>query len=233
MRMGELSRIGFAVVGLILAGGVAWPNAHAQNAAPPKPGQAPVQLVQPTGPNQQTPPITVTLKDALDRARKLDPGTASAEGDEKSAHDDRLQARNALLPTFIASSQFLNTQGNGVTTDGRFVTNDGVHVYREWLEFHQDLSPATLMGTGIHRADAAEALARAKAEIARRGLTVTVTKDYYALAVAQRKYATAQQALDEAQHFLDISQAQEREGQAAHSDSVKAQIQYPAAGDGV
>jgi outer membrane protein TolC len=55
---------------------------------------------------------------------------------------------------------------------------------------------------------------------------VTVTKDYYALAVAQRKYATAQQALDEAQQFLNISQAQEREGQSAHSDSVKAQIQY-------
>ncbi len=94
------------------------------------------------------------------------------------------------------------------------------------LEFHQDLSPASFDGHGHHRADAAEALARAKAEIARRGLTVTVTKDYYALAVAQRKYATAQQALDEAQHFLDISQAQEREGQSAHSDVVKAQIQF-------
>jgi outer membrane protein TolC len=185
-----------------------------------------VQLRQPPGTDQGSAPITVTLKDALDRARKLDPGTVSALGDVKSAHDDRLQARNALLPTFSASSQYLNTEGNGVTTDGRFVTNDGVHVYREWLVFHQDLSPATLMGTGIHRADAAEALARAKAEIARRGLTVTVTKDYYALAVAQRKYATAQQALDEAQHFLDISQAQEREGQSAHSDVVKAQIQY-------
>ena len=104
MRMGKLSRIVFAVVGLILAGGVLWPNAYAQTAAPPKPEQAPVQLVQPSGPNQQTPPITVTLKDALDRARKLDPATASAEGDEKSAREDRLQARNALLPQFTATS---------------------------------------------------------------------------------------------------------------------------------
>jgi outer membrane protein TolC len=226
MRMGNLSRTFFAVVGLILAGGVLRPNACAQTAAPAKPEQAPLQLVQPSGPNQQTPPITVTLKDALDRARKLDPTTASAAGDEKSAREDRLQARNALLPQFSVTSVYWNTEGNGATTDGRFVTNDGVHVYRDWVVLHQDLSPASLMRTGYHRAEAAEALARAKSEIARRGLTVTVTKSYYALAVAQRKYATAQQALDEAQQFLNISQAQEREGQAAHSDVVKAQIQY-------
>jgi len=227
--MGKASRFRmsiFAAAGITVALAALWPSAYAQTTAPPTRERPPVQLAQPPGPNQASAPITVTLKDALDRARKLDPGTVSALDDVKSAHDDRLQARNALLPTFSASSQYLNTEGNGVNTDGRFVTNDGVHVYREWLVFHQDLSPATLMGTGIHRADAAEALARAKAEIARRGLTVTVTKDYYALAVAQRKYATAQQALDEAQHFLDISQAQEREGQSAHSDVVKAQIQY-------
>ena len=32
-----------------------------------------VQLVQPSGPGQATPPTTVTLQDALERARKLDP----------------------------------------------------------------------------------------------------------------------------------------------------------------
>jgi outer membrane protein TolC len=168
----------------------------------------------------------VTLKDALDRARKLDPATTSADGDAKGAREDRLQARNALLPQFSATSQYLNTQGDGATPNGRYVTNDGIHVYRDWVVLHQDLSPANLVRTGYHRAEAAEALARAKSEIARRGLSVTVTKNYYALAVAQRKYATAQQALDQAQQFLNISQAQEREGQAAHSDVVKAQIQY-------
>jgi outer membrane protein TolC len=226
MRMGKSSRVVIAVVGLILASGVFWPGAYAQNAAPPKQEEAPVQLVQPTGPNQQTPPTTVTLKDALDRARKLDPATASAESDQKDAREDRLQARNAFLPQFSVTSVYWNTEGDGKTTDGRFVTNDGVHVYEDWVVLHQDLSPASFMRTGYHHAQAAEAMARAKLEIARRGLTVTVTKDYYALAVAQRKYATAQQALDEAQRFLNISQAQEREGQAAHSDSVKAQIQY-------
>ncbi len=55
---------------------------------------------------------------------------------------------------------------------------------------------------------------------------MTVTKNYYGLVVAQRKYATAQAGLDQAKKFLDITQGSEKQGQAAHSDSVKAEIQY-------
>ncbi len=93
---------------------------------------------------------------------------------------------------------------------------------------HQDLSPGTLMGTAVGRARALEAAARARAEIARRGLAVTLTKAYYALVGAQRKYATAQLSLDQARRFLTISQDLERGGEAAHSDVVKAQLQYNA-----
>ena len=82
------------------------------------------------------------------------------------------------------------------------MTNDGVHVYRSWGMLHEDLSPDNYLGTGIGaRAD--EAVAKAQAEIAKRGPTVTVTKDYYALASAQRKYAAAQEALDTAKQFFD------------------------------
>jgi len=80
----------------------------------------------------------------------------------------------------------------------------------------------------VERASALEAAARARAEIARRGLSVTVTKAYYALVGAQRKYATAQLSLDQAGRFLTISQDLERGGEAAHSDVVKAQLQYNA-----
>jgi len=221
--MGKWSPV--VLAGLCMfAGGTFQADLHAQAEGAPKSEQG-IQLVQPPGQNQQTPPITVTLKDALDRARGLDPASASAQSDEKSAREDKLQARNALLPQFTASSQYLNTEGNGATPDGRFVTEDGIHVYREWIVLKQDLSPASFTRTSYHRAEAAEAVARAKTEIARRGLTVTVTKAYYALAVAQRKYATAQQALDEANRFLGIAQAQERQGQAPHSDVIKAQVQ--------
>jgi outer membrane protein TolC len=44
----------------------------------------------------------------------------------------------------------------------------------------------------------------------------------------QRKYATAQLALDQAQRFVTITQDLERGGEVPHSDVVKAQIQYNA-----
>lgn len=219
----------FCIVVLGLMVGLVLPisRAAAQETAPAPSGESDVQLLQPQGPGQATPPTTVTLQDALERARKLDPTLIGAVSDAKSAHEDRLQARNAMLPTIDATTQYLGTQGNGgKISDGRFVTNDGIHVYRAWGVYHQDLSPGLLLGTGYTKAKAAEALANAKSEIARRGLAVTVTKNYYALVVAQRKYATAQAGLDQAKHFMDITQGAERQGQAPHSDAVKAEIQY-------
>jgi outer membrane protein len=177
---------------------------------------------------ESAPPVTITLRDALDRARKNDPQYLAALGDARIAREDSIQARAAMLPTVSDASAFLNTQGTGVpgVAEGRFVTNDGVHVYRQWAVLHEDLSPNTYLLGGVHRAAVGEAIAKAKSEIARRGLTVTVNKTYYALAAAERKYATAQQAFDQTQQFFKRTQDIERAGQAAHSDVVKAEIQY-------
>jgi outer membrane protein TolC len=79
---------------------------------------------------------------------------------------------------------------------------------------------------GYSHAPAAEAMARARAEIASRGLTVTVTKNYYALIVVQRKYAIAQQAFEQAQHVLTITKERENGGEAAHSDVIKSELQF-------
>jgi len=68
-------------------------------------------------------------------------------------------------------------------------------------------------------------VARAKAEIAGRGLVVTVVQGYYGLIAAQRKYANAQVAATEAQHFLGLSQKLENGGEVAHADVIKAKIQ--------
>jgi outer membrane protein len=144
----------------------------------------------------------------------------------KLAHEDRVQARAALLPSANYTMQYLGTQGNGVLPSGRFVTNDGVHVYRVWGVFHQALSADTLTLAPYHRAEAAEALAQAQQEIAYRGLTVTVTQAYYGLVVAERKYADAQQSRDQAQRSLEISRELEKEGQVAHSDVISFQIQF-------
>jgi len=171
------------------------------------------------------PPLTLTLQDALDRAKTNAPLVAAAINEANSAREDVVQARAALRPTVSFLSEYLNTQGNGKIPSGRFVSNDGVHLYRDWAVVRQDFT-AAILRTGPKRATEAEALAVAKADIARRGLAVTVTRAYYALLASQRKYATAQLALDQARRYLELSQALERGGEVAHSDVVKSELLY-------
>ncbi len=183
-----------------------------------------IQLAQPGSPGQAA-PLTLTLKDALESARQNDATYLGAVTDARNAHEDRIQARAALLPAVSSTTQELLTKGGSILETGRFVTNDGVHVYRGWGVLHEDLSPNFFTLNGYRRASAAEALAQARAEIATRGLTVTVTQYYYGLLVAQRKYGTAQQSRDQAQQFFKISQDREKGGEAAHADVIKAEIQ--------
>ena len=208
--------------------GVQEDNPQAQQpglpAAPPATG-SPV-LLQPETTGQTGPPVTITLQDAIARAGQNYVQYLSAVTDAKIAHEDRLQARDSLLPSISYSQQYLGTQGNGKLASGRFVTNDGVHVYRVWGVVHQEFPAGFFTLSPYKRAIAAAAIAQAKAEIARRGLTVTVNSLYYGLIVSQRQYATAQQALDQAQHFLKISQELERGGEVARSDVIKAQLQF-------
>lgn len=170
-------------------------------------------------------PVTLTLKDALALAEENDPAVLAATRDAISALEDRRQARAALYPSLSGRSEYLGTQGNGILASGRFVTNDGVHVYREWAIVHQDLSAGFWSRSGVRRAEVAAALARARAEIVRRGLEATVTRNYYALIATQRKYATAQTSLDHARRSLAISQELERGREVAHSDVVRSQLQ--------
>ena len=189
------------------------------------PQEVSIELEQAASPGDLGPPVTITLHDAMDGARKNYAQYLSAVTDAKVAHEDTVQARDALLPSVGFTQQYLNTQGNGTLPSGRYVTNDGVHVYRVWGVFHQEMPAGFFTFSPYHRAAAAAALAQAKAEIARRGLIVTVTKLYYALIIAQRKYATAEQTLAQAQRFLDTTQKLESGGEVAHSDVIKAHLQ--------
>ena len=198
----------------------------AQSAESPRAVDGDLQLAQPTDPRQASPHVTITLADALDRAEKNDAQYSAAVTDAKIAREDRVQMRAAGLPSLGLQSSALLDQGNGKIPTGRYVTQDGVHVYRQWGVLHQEVSLETLTMVGDRRGAALEALARAKAEIARRGLKVTVTKDYYALIVSERKFATAQATRKEAEHFLAMTRDQEQQGQAAHSEVIKAEIQF-------
>jgi outer membrane protein TolC len=179
-------------------------------------------------------PVTITLQDALERARRNDPQFRSSLTDLGLAHEDRVQARAGLLPSLNYNNSFLYTQGTGPLPascansipgcpTSKFVANNGVHEYISQADVHESVS---LTNYGDYRkSSAALAQARAKAEIAMRGLAVTVTQAYYGLIVAQRKYATAQRASTEANRFLDISQKLESGGEVARADVIKARIQ--------
>ena len=149
-------------------------------------------------------PLVITLPDALNRATQYGTQIESANLNAQLAKEDRVQAKAATLPSLNAFNQFIYTEGNG-TPSGVFVANDGVHIYNEQAVVHQELLALFRHGE-IHRALAAEAIAKAKIEVARRGLTATVAQDYYATLAAQRKLVNAQTSLSDAQQFLDITQ---------------------------
>jgi len=186
--------------------------------------QPPLPLVQLE--RQAAAPMVITLQDALTRAKAIDNQLQASVADAQSAHEDRTQAKASLLPSLSFTTQYLGNQANGVNPNGRFVSLDGVNMYRVWGVLHQEFSANTVTLAPYHKAEFAEAAARAKLEIAQLGLAVTVTKNYYALVTAERKYATAQQAAQEAQRFYNISQQQQRLGQVAQSDVVKAEISF-------
>jgi outer membrane protein TolC len=167
-------------------------------------------------------PPTINLQDALARARQYGGQIQSANLAVLLAREDRIQARAARLPSVNAFNQFIYTEGNG-TPSGVFVANDGVHIYNEQAIIHQELLSLVRRGE-INRAAAAEAVARAKVDVASRGLNGTVIQDYYAIVSAQRRVANLQISVREAERFFDITQKQEKGGEVAHSDVLKSQI---------
>jgi outer membrane protein TolC len=158
----------------------------------------------------------------MERAQKYSQQTLTANIAALLAREDTVQAKAALLPSVNGLSQYIYTQGND-TPSGIFVPNDGVHIYNDYASAHADLF-APVKRAAYHRAMAAEAAARARADLAARGLIATVMQDYYAMAVAVRKLHNADLSVADAQSFLDITQKLEKGGEAAHSDSVKAQL---------
>jgi outer membrane protein TolC len=166
---------------------------------------------------------TISLSEALARARQYGLQIQSADLLARIAHEDRSQAKVGTLPSLNAFNQFIYTQGNG-TPSGVFVANDGVHVYNEQAVVHEELLALARRGE-VRLAAAAEAVAKARVDIAARGLSATVIQNYYAIAAAEQKAVSATRSLGEARNFFAITQKQEAGGEVAHSDVIKSQIQ--------
>jgi outer membrane protein len=184
--------------------------------------------VAPTSPSTQTSSpqnsasVALTLADAIARAKTNSPQFQAALTELGMAREGRVQARAALLPSVNYANSFIYTQPNGTPT-GVFIASNGTHEYISQGIAREALGFGSL--PDYQRAKAAHALAQARAEIAARGLVVTVVQAFYGLLAAQEKSASISQASGEAQHFLDISKKLEVGGEVAHADVVKAQIQ--------
>ena len=204
----------------LLTASCPWSAGAAQQSGDSSPKPAAAAAQQPATPAEPT--LRLSLDDALIRARQNSPQFQAALAEAQIAHEDTKQAKDALLPAITYDNQILYTQGNG-TGGVRYIANNAVHEYISQGNVHEVLSVAGIYD--VRRASAGAALARARAEIASRGLVVTVVQSYFGALAAQSKANLAQKADDEGERFLKLTQNLERGGEVAHSDVVKAELQ--------
>jgi outer membrane protein TolC len=201
---------------LLLGTGIA----VAQDAAPPASIPSAKEPQQPSG--TAAPLLRLTLQDALARAKKNSVPFQGALTDSGIARQDRYQAATALLPSVTYNNQAIYTK-QGTPNSPIFIANNAVHEYLSQANVHESLDLAGV--SNFRRASAAAAVARARAEIASRGLVVTVVQGYYSLGAAQQKLQAAQKASEEGDRFFKLTQDLEQGGEVAHSDVIKAELQ--------
>jgi outer membrane protein TolC len=194
-------------------------TAAAQETSPPAAAEPPKDVQQARA--AMPAPLRLTLEDALARARKNSTQFQAAQTDAAIARQDRYQAAAALLPGITYNNQAIYTQVN--RGGGTFIANNGAHEYLSQANVHESIDLASI--SGFRRASAASALAKARAEIASRGLVVTVVQSYYSVSAAQLKLEAAKKTGDEGDRFLKLTQELENGGEVAHSDVIKAELQ--------
>ena len=193
--------------------------------APAPQPEALAKQKQAAAPSTPTPgaPLRLTLQDALALARKNEPTYNFVVTAAGVAGETRAQTRDALLPNVNFATSVIYTQSNGVNGVVRYIANNAVHEYIAQGNVHQILD---LASWETYRSVAAQAaVAKAKAEVAARGLVVTVVQNYFAAAAAEKKLESAARTADAGEKFLQLTQALEKGGEVAHSDAIKADLQ--------
>jgi len=179
--------------------------------------------------NSSAAPLRLTLQDALDRARKNSVPFNAAMTTAGLARQDRRQALDALLPSVVYNNSAIYTQGAGPVAAAAtgvpvvFIANNAVHEYISQGNVHEAIDVAGV--ANYRKVSAAAAVAKWQAEIASRGLVVTVTQGYFGIAAAQRKVETARRSADEGERFFKVTQELEAGGEVAHADVIKAELQ--------
>ena len=179
-----------------------------------------------------TPVAVITLDEAIHRAEANEPAFAAASAEKRSLALERRDARAALLPTATYHNQVIYTEPNGQsnrigqTTNEPspvFIANNAVREYASQGVFNETVGLSQV--AAIRLADANAARATAELEVARRGLVATVVNLFYNAQVQQERIAVASRALDEANHFVTITEQREAARESAHADVIKAEIE--------
>jgi outer membrane protein TolC len=180
---------------------------------------------KPAEPTSMAPgaPLRLTLADALDRARQNSVVYQAALTDARIANEDKKQSVAALLPSVNYNNSAIYTQGTGTDDQVKFIANNAVHEYISQGNVHEALDLAGI--AEARRTAALSAVAKARAEIASRGLVVTVVQSYFGVAAAEKKLIVAQKADDEGDRFLKLTNDLEKGGEVAHADVIKAELQ--------
>jgi outer membrane protein TolC len=167
-------------------------------------------------------PLEVSLAQAIALARQNSTAYQAALTEAGTARESSTQARDALLPQVAYDNQYLYTQANELGAV-RFIAANAVHEYVSQGSVHESIDLAAILN--YRQAAAGAAVARAKAEVAARGLVATVVGDYFAVLAADSKLAAASRAAEEGDRFLALTGRLEHGGEVAHSDTLKAQLQ--------
>jgi outer membrane protein TolC len=177
-------------------------------------------------------PSSITLEQAIALARANEPNFAAAAASKRVTALDHSIAQAALLPGVSYHNQVLYTQPNGATNGSgpvgsqpapRFIANNAVREYASQAVINETLGLRQV--TEVSRAAAADAVAAAELEIARRGLVSAVTGLFYQALPADHKVDVGRRAAGEATSFTNLTQQRESAREAAHADVVKAQLQ--------
>jgi outer membrane protein TolC len=167
-------------------------------------------------------PVQLTLRAALDLARKNSTQWQAATTEAAVAHEDRNIARAGLLPGVNFNTSALYTEANSAG-GVKYIANNAPHEYISQGNVHQQLDLAALAS---YRSTAAlAAAAKARKEVAVRGLVVTVVQDYFAVAAAEQKLSAARRTSEDGYSFFQLTQNLEKGGEVAHADVIKAELQ--------
>ena len=143
----------------------------------------------------------------MERARANSQQLLSADLAARIAHEDRVQAKAALLPSVNWQNGFSYTQPNGPDNSLTFVPNDGAaHLHQPGQRACRCL--VARRSAPIIRWPSPPRPSRAPgSKSPRRGLIAVVVQNFYGMAVAQRRYRrTRSAACRRPRQFVEITQ---------------------------